>query len=152
MQAYILSIAGVVLICAVITVIAPHGKMGKFIKGSMRLFILVVMISPLIGWVQKGELSIATDTQIENDEGYLTHCAAILEEDDENALCEYLEKKFGVSALIEVERVKNAPFERKKIVIILSDEGINGEEGRIYMVARIQEAVEALYGCTTEVL
>ena len=43
MKAYILSIAGVVLLAAVITIIAPGGKMGKFLKGAVKLVILFVM-------------------------------------------------------------------------------------------------------------
>ena len=37
MKAYILSIAGVVLLSAVITIIAPSGKMGKFLRGAVKL-------------------------------------------------------------------------------------------------------------------
>ena len=48
MKAYILSIAGAVLLSAVITIISPSGKMGKFIKGTSKLLILVIMLAPVI--------------------------------------------------------------------------------------------------------
>ena len=44
MKAYVLSIAGIVLVIAAVTIISPSGKMGKFIKGAGRLFILAVMV------------------------------------------------------------------------------------------------------------
>ena len=46
MKAYVLSIAGIVLVIAAVTIISPSGKMGKFIKGAGRLFILAVMVAP----------------------------------------------------------------------------------------------------------
>ena len=54
MKAYILAIAGAVLLSAVVAVIAPSGKMGKFVRGITKLFILLVMLSPLVSFLLKG--------------------------------------------------------------------------------------------------
>ena len=78
MRAYILSIAGIVLISAVVSMIAPSGKMGKFIRGTTKLLILLVMLGPIISWVEgKRELSLSS-SNIRTDEAYLERCISLM--------------------------------------------------------------------------
>ncbi len=151
MKGYILAIAGVVLLSAVVTVIAPGGKMGKFLKGAMKLVILVVMISPVISFVKSGKVDLSAPSAIGMDTGYLKACSARLEEADEEEITAFLSEEFSVKGEVRVTRSDSAPFSREKIIIILETEGINGEDGHKHIVTLIQEAVEARYGAQAEV-
>ncbi len=151
MKGYILAVAGVILLSAVVACIAPSGKMGRFVKGMMKLVILAVMISPMLGWVRSGTLDLSAASSIGTDEGYLRACSERLEEEDERAIAAFLLSDFSLSAEVDVTRSDDPSFEREKIRIILPAEGINGEEERINIMTRIREAVAARYGCEVEV-
>ncbi len=152
MKAYILSVAGAVLISAVITVILPSGKMGKFIAGALRLFVLVVMIAPLAGLVQGKPLALGNSAHIAVDGAYFERSAAALEAHDEAAIGEFLAENYDVSAKVDVERARDPLFVRKKIRIELALGGIIAEDEHIYILTSIEEAVSARWGCAVEVV
>ena len=146
MQAYILSIAGIVLISAVVSMIAPSGKMGKFVRGTTKLMILLVMLSPLISWLGgKTELSLSSSA-IDTDEKYLERCISLMEEGDAREISAYLLSEYGVTAEIATERSPDA-FRLQKITVNVMDFGIIGQDGHINILTRIGEALEARYGC-----
>lgn len=151
MKAYILSIAGMILLSAVVAIVCPSGKMGKFVKGTVRLFILVVMLAPLIGWVQSGKLELNAASAIGTDTRYLEHCAELLEERDEEEISAYLLAEFNVIGRADVTRSAEAGFPRERIRIFLAEDGIIGEDERIHKLTCIRESVETRYGCRAEV-
>ena len=151
MKTYILAIAGVILLSAVVTMIAPSGKMGKFVKGTMKLVILVVMISPAISWVKSGKLDLPASTSVRLDEGYLEACSARLEAADEEEIGAYIAEQFSVDCTVKVTRSDDAPFSREKILITVDAAGIIGTDEHIHIVTCIREAIEARYGAHTEV-
>ncbi len=150
MKAYILSIAGVILIASVVTVIAPGGKMGQFVKGTVRLFLLTVMIAPLLT-LAKGDLPEAVPSQYAEDGGYLSACAELLETRDEEAVSAYISENYGLSAQVASSRKHTANFDLEKIFVSLSFPGIIGGDERINIMTRIREDLENLYGCAAEV-
>ena len=150
MKTYILSVAGVVLWSAVISVILPSGKMGKFIKGAMNLFVLVVLVSPFTDMFLGKNFEIPT-VEIAEDTIYLEKCAQMLSEEDRVLVESYLSKEFAVSGNVSVRRSIKANFPREKIIIEITDFGIFGQDERIYTMTRIREAVEKEFGCTAEV-
>ncbi len=150
MKAYILSIAGIVLISAIVTMICPGGRMGKFVKGTTRLFVLVVMIAPVIGWLKTGELNLPAGSAAV-DEDYLVSCARLLEERDREEIGGFLREEFALSAEVAPKREISAYFPLAKITVRLDLSGINGEEARIYMMSRVEEALETRYKTEAEV-
>ena len=86
MKAYVLSIAGIVLVIAAVTIISPSGKMGKFIKGAGRLFILAVMVAPFATFFGEKKDTFFHTEEINTDENYLLHCVQILSEQDEEEI------------------------------------------------------------------
>ncbi len=150
MKAYILSIAGIILIASVVTVIAPGGKMGQFIKGTTRLFLLIVMISPVLGLTKK-DLSDVPSAQYEEDAGYYLACAELLERRDEEAICARISENYGLSAQVEVKRKQTANFDPEKISVTLAFQGIIGEDERINIMTNIREELSGAYGCDVEV-
>ena len=125
--------------------------MGKFVKGTVKLFILVVMISPVIGWVKSGKLDFSAASEIGEDEAYYAACCGKLEQADEAEISAFLKDSFSVTAEIRVKRESLPPFSREKIKILVTDPGIIGEDERIHIVTDIREAVKARYGAETEV-
>ena len=146
MKAYILSIAGIVLISAVVTMIAPSGKMGKFVRGTTKLMILLVMLAPIISWLEgKTELSLSSSS-IDTDEAYLERCVSLMEEGDAREIAAYLLSEYGVTAEIYTER-NGDTFRLQKITVNVTDFGIIGQDGHINIMTRIGEDLEARYGC-----
>lgn len=150
MKEYILSVAGIVLLSAVITVILPGGKMGKFIKGAMKLFTLAVLVSPFVKHFETGTIAMPEEN-IQLNMEYLTHCAATLAEADERAIAEELSQTYSVTAEVKVERRAEAQFPLEKILVKITDFGINGQDEHIHIMSLIQENVTNRYGCQTEV-
>ncbi len=148
MRAYILAIIGIVLLAAAVTLIAPSGKMGKFLKGATRLCILFVMLMPVRALLA-GEAPVAVTQEMQTDEDYLAFCAKELAEGDAAAIVLTLEEEYGVTAAVRVVRNADATFSYQKIDVRILDFGISQEEEHIYMMESIREALAAHYGCET---
>lgn len=150
MKEYILSVAGIVLLSAALTVILPGGKMGKFIKGAMRLFTLVVLVSPFVGDWGKNTF-VYTEKNVELDNDYLSYCAETLAEEDEKTIEHEISEKFSVSAKVTVQRSGEACFPLEKISVKIVDFGIIGQDEHIHIMNMIREAVTEKYGCEAEI-
>ena len=147
MKAYVLSIAGIVLVIAAISIISPSGKMGKFIKGTGRLFILVVMVAPFATLFGEKKDSFFLTEEINTDESYLLRCAELLCEEDEKEISAYLNEAFSITAEVKVFRSDATGFPREKIEAKITDFGIIGQGGHIDKTEDVQKALEERYGC-----
>ena len=152
MKTYILSIAGVVLLTAIISIVVPNGKMGKFIQGMGKLLTLTVMIAPFatLFMKQKGELAFSS-ANIAADERYLVSCARILSERDEEEIKKALNDEISVTAEVEVERGKTAGFPSEKITVKITDFGIIGQDGHKNMIDEIESRLATRYRCKVEI-
>ena len=150
MKTYILAIIGVVLLSAVVTIIAPGGKMGRFLKGATKLAILFVMLLPLRA-VLSGDAISVSGGNMALDESYLEHCAKELSAEDAASIVLHLEEQYGVTAAVKVERNADATFSYEKIVVHISDFGISDVDEHIYMIEKIEAALETYFGCDAEV-
>lgn len=146
---YILSIAGIVLLSAVISVIAPGGKMGKFVKGMTRLFIFVVLVAPFVKLVRDPE-ALLPSAEIGVDRGYLSVYTDMLSRADEREIAALLRAEFGVEAEVSVSRSFD-DLSYEKIIVRIFDLGINGDEAHIDILSAIGERLEKIYGCKAEV-
>ena len=117
MSGYILSVAGVILISAVISVIAPSGQMGKFVKSMTRLFIFVVLIAPFVRFAKDPEAFLPS-AQFDTDEHYLATYSDMLSRSDEREIAAMLELPTGTVKT----RLARAKRELKRL--------LDGEEGR----------------------
>lgn len=147
MKSYVLSIAGIVLVIAAVTIISPSGKMGKFIKGAGRLFILAVMVAPFATLFGEKKDSFFHTEEINTDENYLLHCVQILSEKDEEEITAYLNDNFSIIAEVKAFRSKETGFPREKIEAKISDFGIIGQDEHIDKAKAVQEMLEKRYGC-----
>lgn len=152
MKAYILGIAGAVLLSAVVSVIAPNGKMGKFVKGGMKLVVLIVLVSPFVTFFMKGEFPVGTEGKpISADTAYLETCENLLRENDERTIVALLKEEYGVGAEVVVEYAEENFAVRKKISVKIKDFGIYAEDEHIDIMKKITAALRERYGCETEV-
>ncbi len=150
MQGYILSIAGAVLLSALIAVVSPEGKMGKFIKGASKLVLILVMIAPFASALKKGEFSF-TSGKITLDSAYLEECSNQMEQNDEAIIRAYLKEEYSIIVYVEVERNAEVGFAMQKIQVNITDFGIIGQDERINIMTQIEKTLEEKYGCETEV-
>lgn len=149
MKTYILSIAGIILLSSVVSIIVPNGKMGSFMKGVMRLLILVVIVTPMISLMQSGELNF-TLQNYSMDESFLEYCVSIASSDDETYIAEFLFDEYGVIA--EIKTVRSIDhYTIKKITANVWDLGIFGQDEHIDNIGHIKMILEEKYGCEAEV-
>ncbi len=150
MKTYVLCVAGAVLLAAVVTVICPSGRMGKFVRGMGKLVILAVLLSPLPSLFGKG-LFRFSDASVRTDAGYLRRCADLLEQRDAPAVEAYIMDTFGAQSAASTEREAKEGFALLKITVKITNDGINGQDGHINIVTRVKEALEERYACPAEV-
>ncbi len=146
MKTYILSIAGIILLSAVVSIIAPNGKMGVFVKGMTKLLILVVIVAPLISIVKKGEFDCALDNFAE-DTPFLEYCAGVVSSDDEKQIAAFLLEDYGVLADVKAVRSADGKYTLEKITVKVLDLGIFGQDEHIDNISRIQIILQEKYGC-----
>ena len=149
MRLYILSIAGVVLISAVISIIAPSGKTGKLVKGMTKFFIIVVLIAPFVS-IFRGEGFVFASSEIGEDRAYLERSATLMAEADAREIKAWLSEEYGIKADAVVSR-SPVDFSHVKIVVKIRDFGIFGQDGHIDIVAELETLLRERYGCESEV-
>ena len=152
MKAYILSVVGAVLLSAVIAVIAPSGKTGKFLRGATRLVTLFVLLSPLKELLGETPLSVGSSSSLQADEEYLSYCARELAAEDEQAIGAWILEEYGAESVVRVERNADATFSYQKIAVELCGGGISAGDEHIYIIAEIEAALEERFGCDAEVV
>ncbi len=150
MKAYILSIAGIVLLTALITIVAPGGKVGKFLKGVTKPVILLVMLAPL-ATLFTGNGTELSAADLPEDKDYLAFCAEELAASDEAAIGRYLQETYGICAQVDVSRSAEAGFPCKKISVNITDFGIIGQDEHIHISEEVVRVLEERYGCEAEV-
>ncbi len=148
MKAYILAIAGAVLLSATLAVIAPTGRMGKFVKGMTKLVLLSLLISPFFSLAQ-GKGFVFESAKLGEDAAYMEESALIMDREDARVVQQILGEKFGVIAEAAFERAED--FSLKKICVKITDPGIYGGDEHIDMLAEAKRAIEERFGCKVEV-
>lgn len=62
-KTWILSIAGIIILSAMLSLILPEGKAGKLIKSILALLVILVIIKPLFSIFSGGEVSFMPENQ-----------------------------------------------------------------------------------------
>ncbi len=151
MSGYILSIAGIILLSAVVTMIAPSGRMGKFIRGITKLACLAVLIAPFTSFAEGKGFEFAP-AAFQTDGDYMQTCAALAERGEAEKITAYLQEKFSVKAEVCVSCEGDSPFSVKKVAVEVKDFGINPPEAHIDIIGEIKRTLEKSYRCETEVV
>ena len=77
MNGYLLSVIGTILLSAILTAIVPEGKTSATIKGIAKLACLLVIISPILKYLQTGD----TESSDENSEIFFSETVIRTDED-----------------------------------------------------------------------
>ncbi|MBQ4268434.1 MAG: hypothetical protein IJB97_02155 [Clostridia bacterium] len=108
MNAYILSVLGIVLFSSMITVMIPDGKTAGFIKGIARLVCVFAIVAPLINFFQNGAKNgngenIFLNSVIKTDEAYIDYCSKISIKTAEKQVIQTVEKEYGIACEIQFQ-------------------------------------------------
>lgn len=111
MSGYLLSITGTVLLCALITAIAPEGKTSASVKGIAKLICVLTIISPIFQYLKTGDLEAFADKNrqdlfsqsvIEADGRFIQYYSEMRIRQAEEALREELLEKYGVEVEVDL--------------------------------------------------
>lgn len=155
LKAYLLSLAGAILLSSLVSILVSDGKMGKFIKGMARLFLFSVLISPLFslfGGRNPLGFSAAESADVAVSGDYLLVCAEMLEREDEAEIEAFLLKEYALEAKADMTREADGLFLRKKIRVEITNGGISEREPHIDMTEELRSVLEQKYGCEAEVI
>ncbi len=150
MTQYILAIAGAVLLSAVFTMLLPSGKMHAFLRGLLRVLILILMISPLISLL-RGEGLASTENFPAVDEEFLAACTQLIERRDEAAVEEYLRSEYAILATVRAIRAQEDGYPLQKIIITIEETGINGGDAHIDSIEELARDLKSRFQCEVEI-
>ena len=81
MRAYLFAVAGTVIISAIVTAIAPEGKLSAMVKTAAKLVCLIVIAQPIARYfvsVKNGETSeFFEKTVLSADDDFIKYCSKI---------------------------------------------------------------------------
>ncbi len=112
MNAYLLSVIGTVLLCALLTAIAPEGKTAGAIKGIAKLACILIIISPILRFFQIGANGTTEDeflniffseNVIQPDEAFIKYYSEMRIRETETALEKEIMEKYSVSSEVSLQ-------------------------------------------------
>lgn len=152
MEKYILSVCGAVILSALVTILLPEGKIGKFINGILKLFCLLIMLLPLYGLFETflhtggGGGFEGEQAQLAPDEEYLDYVYGKQAKMQETQLSEYFAEKYGVETEIAIAwQCAEFSYDVTKIEIKIKNFGMNDESTHIYIIDQIEDHASEIY-------
>ncbi len=116
MTGYLLSVMGTVLICSILTAIAPEGKTSAVIKGVARLACVLTIIAPVLRFFKTGKLEENNgenfvENVIQTDDSFIQYYSEERVRETETALKAELEEKYcSITSLCLEWRVEKEDF------------------------------------------
>ncbi len=153
MNGYLLGIMGTVLLCSLLTAIAPEGKTSSVIKGVARLACVLAIVSPVLAFLEKGEMQVFSkgedffaESVIEEDGSFIQYYCEMRVRETEAALERELEEKYQTQTEVaftwqrEDEQFKTYRLEGIRIQSIrITLQKSTAEEVKTSMAAYIRE-------------
>ena len=105
MNGYLLSIAGVVILSAILSAILPSGKTSGLIKSVMRTACILAIISPIVTFFRSGSLSVGgiknsdmifSQSVIEQEQAFIHYHSEMRISETEKALEKEIFERFSV--------------------------------------------------------
>lgn len=129
MSGYLLTVIGTVLLCAVLTAIAPEGKTSSVIKGAARLVCILAIVFPVLQFFKSGSLKVFTDKNrqeffsnevIEAEGEFIQYYSEMRVRQTEMALEEELFQKYSISTDVTLDwnATKNIKIDRINVSIL----------------------------------
>lgn len=145
MNGYLLSIIGTVLICSLITAIAPEGKTSASVRGIAKVICTLAIIAPILHFFKTGELESFIDKNrqdffvedgIEADDEFIQYYSEMRIQQTEEALVVELFEKYEVECDVELDWSMETEIRIERIIVKvlqLASEEVKGDM-RLYLV------------------
>lgn len=155
MTGYLLSLLGIIMLGVLIDVILPNGSTSKYISGIFAIFVMFVMISPVLKFVN-GDYNLTdhlTSSDIQINDKLLTSINNSkfneLERDMEKELADngYYNVKIDIKFKQVAENV-----EITQVLVYLHDVVINENSSNINRYVYIRQLVQSKVAVTKEVI
>ena len=150
MKEYVLSVAGMAILTAVVSVLIGEKKYGKTVNGVLKLCMLLTMISPIFQYMGQDTTTFFPSQSIfGQDYAYINNSYSL-------ALETQLKQRFDVTAEVEVQvESKLQPSAQSNVYadgiqsvkIYIFDFGMNDREPHINIITQIAEEVKTLCNC-----
>ena len=153
MQAYILGVCGAVVISALITILLPEGKTGKFIGGILKLFCVAVMLLPVPALLQEvGVTGGGSGGEMPLDEAFIEAVFSRRAEEEEEALEGKIDEEVGVTACVDILwECEDFAYTVEEIDVKIEDFGIYGEDRHIFVIEQVESRLGKLFDESVEV-
>ncbi len=111
MNGYLLSVIGTVLLCSLLTAIAPEGKTSAVVKGVARLTCILAIIAPVLQFFKTGSLSDLlgekeeknfTQNVIEEEGAFIQYYCELRIQETEKALKAALSERYGLDCAVSI--------------------------------------------------
>ena len=145
MSGYLLTVIGSVLVCSLITAIAPDGKTSASVKGVTKLVCILAVIAPILnffkmdsvqGLIDKNRQGIFYEDVIEVDGEFIQYYSEMRIQQTEEVLSEKLFERYSVSCEVWLDWSFEGDIRIERIVVKLLenvDEEVKGEM-RLFLV------------------
>ena len=153
MSAYILSVCGAVIISALVAIIIPEGKLGKFINGILKIFCVFIMLVPLVRWVSdlRWEPDKNENKNISLDTEYIDYVFGKRAENLSEDICTVVEKEFSVEASVVTDwECADYAFSVVKVHINIKNFGMNENDEHIMIIEQIVMRASEMVGIDRE--
>lgn len=158
MEKYILGVCGAVIISALVSILLPDGKTGKFINGILKLFCLLVMLLPLFSLVKEYASGGAGETgqseasaDISLDEDFISVFGEKKAEAQERSLQERIGQEYSVTVTVQIgwDFVDYA-YTVSNVKIKIENFGMYGNDEHILVISKIRSRVSGLLNLSEE--
>lgn len=147
MKTYVLSVAGIVILSALISLFAPNGKLNHTIKGITRLACITVLVVPFTNLEQTFHLP----DEIQPQESYIHSCIQLAEEYETQFVVQRVYTKFKARCEAKIECKAQAPFSVKNVQVNVMHVGISDNSSHINILDEIYSWLKTTYSCPLEV-
>ncbi len=151
MSGYLLTVMGTVLLCTLLTAIAPEGKTSATIKGIARLACVLTIVAPVLQFFKSGSLqslfgeegkNFFSQTVITEDESYIQYYSETRVSQTQTALEKELYEKYA----IETEIIFEWKMETETFAKLYETELLKIERIRIGLSKDVTEEVKNAVG------
>ena len=139
MKAYVLAIAGMAILTAVVTLVMPRKKFSGTIGWILKLCMILTLVGPILGFIRQDPTEFSSAESIFTQDGaYINNSYALAVERE-------LKSRYGVTVRAEVSlAAAGGETGGASVKIYIDDFGMNAEEEHINIITQIAETVGKL--------
>lgn len=165
MKTYLLAVTGTVMIAAIISAIAPEGKISSAIKTAAKIVCVIAVAEPIAAYFVSAKNGNISDyfekTGIKEDESFIQYCSEAKIAEAEKLLEEEIAKTYGVAATVRLDWVYEAVntygnYEEKGVKLLKISVNLHVSSAENEMDLRetaneIEKETEEKYGVETAI-